>query len=126
MPILVEWTNRDDHILTISYSGRWTWDDFYDADEQMRLMIDAIGGKAHLIIDVSRNVWIPPELAQNADVVVSSLDPRLGVIVLVGREINRELMGLLAEQNDIINTRYHFAFDLETANRIIHDHTDSR
>lgn len=50
---------------------------------------------------------------------LASLDPRLGVIVLVGREISRELMALLAEDFDLINTRYHFAYDHEQALALI-------
>ncbi len=121
MPIAVEWLDSANNILLISYTGRWTWDDFYDADETMRREIDAVNGTAHLIIDVSKNVWYPPDMAENADIVLSTLDPRLGVIVLVGREINRELMSLLAEQHDVINSRYHFAYDLDNAQTIIYD-----
>lgn len=60
MPITVEWLDPAKHILTITYTGRWTWDDFYEADELMRRTIDETDGTAHLIIDVSRNVYFPP------------------------------------------------------------------
>lgn len=122
MPIYVDWSDTSDNILMISYLGRWTWDEFYDADRRMRQMIDTIvDGRAHLILDVSKNVYFPPDIAENADVVLSTLDPRLDVIVLVGREINRELMSLLAQDYDVINSRYHFAYDIESAQAIIRE-----
>ena len=123
MPILVEWDNESRNIILASYSGRWTWDDFFSTDTTIRKMIDQVKGKAHLIIDVTHNVWYPPDIADHADRIVGSLDPRLDVIVVVGREINRELMNLLAAENKFITTRYGFAYDLETAERLIEEWT---
>ena len=123
MPILVEWDNQSQNVILSSYSGRWTWDDFFSGDAAMRQMIDQAKGRAHLIIDVTHNVWFPPDIADHADRIVKELDPRLGMIVLVGREINRELMNLLATENDIITSRYGFTYDLETAERLIEEWT---
>jgi hypothetical protein len=123
MPILIEWDNEPQHIILASYSGRWTWDEFFSADSSMRQMIDQANGQTHLIIDVTKNIWFPPDIAEHSDRIVSALDPRLGMIVLVGREINKELMNLIATANDIITSRYSFAYDLETAERIIDEWT---
>jgi hypothetical protein len=64
-------------------------------------------------------------MAEHSDRIVGELDPRLGMIVIVGREINKELMNLLATENDMITSRYSFAYDLETAERIIVDWNNS-
>ena len=119
MPIKIEWDDEELHIILATYSGRWTWGDFYNADTIMRQMVDKAKGRAHLIIDVTKNAWFPPDIAEHADRIVTGLDPRLGMIVLVGREINKEMMNLLSNENDIINSRYSFTYDLETAERII-------
>ena len=119
MPITVEWDDETRHIILITYSGRWTWDDFFESDTTVRQMIDKINVQAHMIVDVTKNAWYPSDMAEHADRIVSALDPRLGMIVLVGREINKELMNLLANENDIITSRYSFAYDIETAERII-------
>ena len=125
MPILIKWGNEAEHIIEVAYSGRWTWDDFYAVDSTMRQMIDQVKGRTHLVIDVTKNVWFPPDIAEHSDRIVASLDPRLGMIVMVGREINKELMNLLATENDIITSRYSFAYDVETAERIITDWNES-
>ena len=119
MPILIEWDNEPEHIIVVTYSGHWTWDDLEAADKTIRQMVDHAGARTHLIIDVTKNIWFPPDIAEHSDRIVSELDPRLGMIVLVGREINKELMNLLATENDIITSRYSFVYDLETAERII-------
>lgn len=119
MPITVEWDNEAQHIILITYFGRWTWNDFFNSDATVRQMIDENKGRADLIVDVTKNVYFPPDIAEHADRIVAALDPRLGMIVLVGREINKELMNLLANENDIITSRYSFAYDLETAERVI-------
>ncbi|MBI1256786.1 MAG: hypothetical protein GC204_04900 [Chloroflexi bacterium] len=123
MPILVEWDTESQNVIVSTYSGRWTWEDFSNSDAAVRRLVDEAKGRAHLIIDVTRNVWFPPDMADHADQVVNSLDPRLGMIVVVGREINRELMNLLATENDKITSRYSFAYDLETAERVIEEWT---
>lgn len=123
MPIVIEWDNEAQHVILATYSGRWTWEDLANADTTMQQMIDNVNGRAHLIIDVTKNVWFPPDIAEHSDRIVNTIDPRLGMIVLVGREINKELMNLLATENDIITSRYSFAYDLETAERIIDDWT---
>ncbi|MEO8392706.1 MAG: hypothetical protein ABI700_06920, partial [Chloroflexota bacterium] len=67
MPILIEWNNEPEQIILTTYSGRWTWDDFFKADSTMRQMIDQAKGRVHLIIDVTKNVWFPPDIAEHSD-----------------------------------------------------------
>ena len=119
MPITVEWKNKSERVLLMRYAGHWSWDDFYNADASMRKMIDDVKDRSHLIIDVTKNVWFPPDIAQHTDRIVSALDPRLGIIILVGRQIEQEMLSLLAAENDIITTRYGFAYDVESAQQAI-------
>lgn len=39
MPILVEWDDADETIIKIEFSGKWTWEEFFEANQQASAMM---------------------------------------------------------------------------------------
>jgi hypothetical protein len=50
MGVTVQWDNAERNVLRYEFSGSWTWEEFFAAQESRRPMIDGIGHTVHHLI----------------------------------------------------------------------------
>jgi hypothetical protein len=121
MPIEVAWKDEAHDVVLRSYHGRWTEDDLNAAEVTINTMIESVGHRVDLITDIRGSNTFPPNLSGLFESYHTRRHPRIELIVAVGREINYDLMTLLAEKYPGFLRLYAFATSLEEAEQIIAD-----
>src|SRR5687768_1714927 len=119
MPIDAAWMNDNQDIIVRTYHGRWTPDDLNDSDETISAMVDTVNHRVDIIADMRNSTSFPPNVGGMFDSYHSKRHPRIGLVVVVGREINYELMALLAQRYPDFLRYYAFASSLEDAEQTI-------
>jgi hypothetical protein len=127
MPIDLAWKNEDHDIILRTYHGRWTEDDLNAAEANINAMIDSVGHRVDVITDIRNSNSFPPNVSGLFESYEARRHQRIALIVAVGREINLDLMLLLAEKYPDFPRHYAFAKSIDDAMEIITaDCTDTR
>lgn len=109
-----------DRVIFMTFRGTWTWDDYRVVANNMQVMIDTTNSRVDRIFDVLSNVLaLPPAFAKTADELAARLDGRLMLTVVVGNDINREVLHALSARNALFRERFQFASTLDEARRLI-------
>ena len=86
--ITVSWFDENKTAVLCTYNGEgWTLEDFYDALEQQRALIESVDRpKVHVLVDVRRTGWIPKgaSLLPAMRKMSSGRHPRQGQTIIVG------------------------------------------
>ncbi len=122
MGITVRWDEVMDRVILMTYRGPWTWEEYDEAASEMQGMIATVGKRVDRIADLLSNVLIlPPAFGKLASEAASRLDSRLALTVVVGNDINREILNALAANDPTFHERYIFAPSIGEARKLIAD-----
>lgn len=83
MSITVAWDNPEKTILRQTYTGRWTWNQFYAASEQTRDLMDSVDHRVDILIDMRHSSTLPQNAMSHIGV-VERRHRNQGRIVAVG------------------------------------------
>lgn len=59
MPIKVEWDNEEKTIVRFTYTGKWTWDEFYVHVKEANDLMDTVERVCVSIVDMSKSNHLP-------------------------------------------------------------------
>jgi hypothetical protein len=92
--IVYSWFNEEKTIILCEYLALdWDWNDFHDAFQRQKAMIDSVTyPKVHVIVDTTRSNWLPKggSLLSGMRKLTDLKHPRQGHTIIVGAK------GLLA------------------------------
>jgi hypothetical protein len=63
MTVSVEWDNEEKTIVRFTYTGKWTWDEFYIHVKQANELMDTVAYRCVSIVDMSKSKHLPPGAA---------------------------------------------------------------
>ncbi len=84
MPILVEWGNAEQTILSLSFVSPWTWDDFYEMQSQVTALTAGVDYVVDTLVDVSKGRSLPPNALTHLSKGAAKVPPNSGIIAAVG------------------------------------------
>jgi hypothetical protein len=84
MPVTNVWDNNEKTIIRMEVSGRWTWDEMYQASSAGYGMLDSVSHTVYPIIDFSQSLGMPPNAITHARNMMGRQHPRTGMTVFVG------------------------------------------
>ena len=120
MGITVRWDDVMDRVVLMTFRGAWSWDEYRAAANEMQAMIDTVNGRVDRIQDVLSNVLVlPPAFALKAEELEAQLDKRLELTVVVGNDMNHDVLDSLAANNRFIQAHFRFVSSLAEARRLI-------
>jgi hypothetical protein len=105
MGIAVHWKDEMKAIIVLEFESQWTWDDLYNATQQMYRMLDEIDHTAYTITDLRKSRGVPSGFLAHARRLTMRRDPRIKVSAIVGAN------GLVEVAVDIIRKVYKNAID---------------
>jgi len=108
MPITVQWDDTDETIMRNEFSGKWTWEEFFDANRQASTMIAAKNYRCDIIANMRPGTMesAGPAL-YNARQVMREYPPNFGLLVVV----TNPLLGML--------TNVFKRFDTDLGSRVV-------
>jgi hypothetical protein len=59
MPVKVEWDNEEKSVIRFTYTGNWTWDEFYIHVKEANEMMDSVDKTCVSIVDMSKGSRLP-------------------------------------------------------------------
>jgi hypothetical protein len=87
MTVTVAWDDEAKTILRYEFTDPWTWDEFFavlDADDDL---IGSVEHTVHVIFDATGMRFVPPNPVAQFKNVASLINPRLGILVIVGNNL---------------------------------------
>jgi hypothetical protein len=71
-------------MLVYSFTGRWAWEDFYEARQQADAWMDQQASIVDLILDFRESADLPPGAFNHLRTIIAHKHPRQGIIVALG------------------------------------------
>jgi hypothetical protein len=85
MSIVVSWDNPEKTAIVYTITGRWTWDEFYEALQQERAMLEAEAGeRVNFIVNMEQGRMLPDNALSHFARMPKSSHRKAGMMVLVG------------------------------------------
>jgi hypothetical protein len=84
MPIHVEWGNTEQTVLNFTFVSPWTWDEFYEMQNQVTALCSGITYVVDAIADVSAGRALPPNALTHLSKAAAKIPPDQGVLTAVG------------------------------------------
>lgn len=85
MGIRVSWDEQYTHIIHLTVTGAWLWDEFYTAMNLMHKEMDASPhGKIDFIVDMREGQILPQNILTRMQQVSTHHHPKSGTMVVVG------------------------------------------
>jgi len=129
MKIKTTWDDETKKIIRYEFLRDWNWQDFHNAIEQARLMLDEVDHKVGIIFDF-RNASLIPNgaITQIKKAYSNPKHPNIGTNVVIGgsafmqaiMSIGAKLTGLAAQNWD-----FQYAASLEEARQIIYSKAEN-
>jgi hypothetical protein len=122
--ITYAWFNEEKTILLCTYpDSKWTWDDFFNAFDTQKEMIDAVSTEpVHIIVDTRASHWLPRggSLLSGINRLTNMKHPRQGHTCVVGAQgliaaIARVATKLMGEKR----SEFHLVETMEEAEALI-------
>jgi len=105
MGITVVWDNPEQTILRYIYNGQWNLDNFYQALQESRNMMDTVDHRVGLIIDVQNSKLVPNGVLSHGKNVGLHKHPNQGKSIIVGAS------GFVRTLFDVYKKVYRTSFD---------------
>ncbi len=105
MGITVVWDNPEQTVLRYIYSGQWNLDNFYQALQESREMMDKVHCRVGVIIDVQNSKLVPNGVLSHGKNVSVRKHPNQGKSIIVGAS------GLVRTLFDVYKKVYRTSFD---------------
>lgn len=116
MSCKVEWGDKAQNVILVSYPERVTSDEFTDCLRVQREFFASIDHKAHLIIDMSQIVVLPPQLLGRSQLLYTHSRENVGLHIVVATNIViRATINLIA----VVDGRVQLVSTLEEARAIL-------
>lgn len=122
--IAYEWFNEEKTVLLCTYIAEdWTWEDFHNAFQTQKAMIDSVSHpKVHVIVDTSKTHWLPKggSLLSGIRKLTDLKHPRQGHTIIVGATgfiaaITNSMMKLLGTHRQ----EFHLVNTMEEARQLL-------
>lgn len=84
MPVSVAWTNTQQTVAQATVAEPWTWQDLFDADQQVRAMLEAVEHDVVVIVDFTRSHYVPPRPVAQLPRFAEGRHPREKALIVVG------------------------------------------
>lgn len=91
MGISVQWDNPEKTIVRWDYDPGWSWDDFFTAQKQIEALVDSVGHRVDMILDVRNSPDVPQDMPDH----FHGMTPtrlRRRVMIIVGANSAMEAM----------------------------------
>jgi len=105
MGITVVWDNPEQTIVRYIYNGQWNLDNFYQALQESREMMDKVDHRVGLIIDVQNSKLVPNGVLSHGKNVALRKHSNQGLSVIVGAS------GFVRTLFDVYKKVYRTSFD---------------
>lgn len=127
MPIIIAWENDEKTILSHTYSGRWTLEDFHKAIDENTEQIGSVSHTVDIVVDLSQNKWIPPGILTVAGRLVRMTPDNQEMTILAGADRFTQLM-LKAAINIVPNAgeKFQYVPQIEDAYALLHQIHNTR
>src|SRR4051794_6074286 len=88
MKLQVEWDNAEKTIIRITYTERWTWSDFYEANMEAVEMMKSVAHTVHFLADFRQSRSLPIGGAiTHARSALTALPDNWGLLVIVSTSL---------------------------------------
>jgi hypothetical protein len=110
--VTVTWDNEERTRLRWDFEEKWTWDEYYQADQQARTMMEGVSYSIGGIVNLQKSTSLPPETLTHFRRIATNPIPNISISVIVGAnalvtafyKIFRSLYGSAAEKFAFANT----------------------
>jgi hypothetical protein len=83
MPIITQWDNDEKTIVRHDFQGRWTWEEFFEAERRANELVATVTHRVDIISNMREGAMPHQGALANARSVIHRLKANLGVIVVV-------------------------------------------
>src|SRR5262245_31383187 len=85
MPVTPKWTDEEHKAVVVSYTGRWTWEEYDLATDQIIEMLQQAGHPVIVILDASGSPYPPsPAALPHFQRAWEKLSPYMQHVIVVG------------------------------------------
>lgn len=119
MPYTLDWYNEDHDIIVVRCTGRWTWEEVWEADTKIRELAAKSDRRMDCICDMSSSPWVPPAYAQNVEEITEVPYTNLHTVVYIASEMFRALLGVYESQFKALPYSLEFATSMNDAFKVI-------
>ncbi|MEO8396381.1 MAG: hypothetical protein ABI700_25535 [Chloroflexota bacterium] len=125
MKLQVEWDNPEKTIILITYTEKWTWSDFYEANTVAVAMMKTVDHPVHFLADFRQSRSLPIGGAiTHARAALNDLPANWGLLVIVSTSIliQRLVSIFRTAFTGKMSTKTYSVTSLEEAYRVIAKH----
>jgi hypothetical protein len=130
MGVKAVWDNEQHTIVRYDLSGKWTWDEFFTAYEDAKMMLAATPYVVHFILnptDAASRSHLPPGIVSRIGSVGRTRLPNAGITVAVGSSnFVKSLVNTAARLYPRIRKQYQFVETLDEARALLAEHMESQ
>jgi hypothetical protein len=120
MGVIVSWTDDEKKIIRYEFPGQWTWDDLYNAMNQVNEMMASVPYNVYVVISLEHSRGIPPGALTHLRIGTLKGAPNWGGGVFIGMSsLLTALLNTFTTLNKKLGERYAIAKNDEEAMAII-------
>jgi hypothetical protein len=65
MPIDVKWEDEQHRVVWVVHSGKWTWDEYHQTNQEILSKLKDIGHNISVVVDTGTGSYMPPNALSN-------------------------------------------------------------
>lgn len=120
MGIVLAWEDQEQSVIRVDYSGRWTWEDFFEGITHTVEMMDSVSGRVDIIENMKPGVLPVSGSAINAARNgMRSFSDNLGLVVVVVNPYVRAIGTIFVNLNSEYRERIRMVDTIEQARAMI-------
>ncbi|MEO8609145.1 MAG: hypothetical protein ABI690_14745 [Chloroflexota bacterium] len=120
MPINVAWDTEDQTIICYHFSEHWTWEEFFEARNQVLEQIDTVAHKVGVIMDTPPNIILPPNVLTHSLTSLRHMHPNTAIVVFIaGKSFLNMMVSMMAKMSRLSTNNIIVAANLDEARAII-------
>jgi len=117
--VSVEWLDQEKTLILAKVEGRPENQEYFDADAQLRAMLESVAHSVDLIQDLSKLAFFRSSYSSNMDTLRSFARPNMRSVIFVGNHFAWEIFEAYVRQHGGTTYQYAFAETLEDAYTLI-------
>ena len=126
MMIQVEWGNPEKTAVLWRFSYPWVWEEFYAAQREVDVMIDAVPGYVDSIFLTTAEQRIPKDAIMHFRNIVNQQHPRSNRIVVVRSKLHLTmLLNVILKLIPRARLQFHFVTSLDEAYALLAKDTET-
>jgi hypothetical protein len=120
MPIRAQWDNPEKTVVTVIYTDAWTWDEYYAATKEAKLLMETVPHRVDVIADMVKGKFPTqgPAIAA-AQNVLRSWPDNFGCLVIVSSGFIQALVSIFKQIERKFGPHVHSARTVAEAQAII-------